>query len=217
MALTAAEAWAGRLAGVSLAEARASWQELDGTAAAEEGGLLFTHHGISGPLAFRISARNAFRMVSKEEPLSLTLSILTGMNAAQIEARLLALLAERPRQQVVSAVRALVPRSLADIIVQLAGLNPESSAAQLSRVGRKLLAGLLHRLPLTIVGREAGTEMVTAGGIPLEEMDPRTMGSRLVPGLFFCGEVLDIDGFTGGFNLQAAWTTGRLAGLAAGR
>lgn len=101
--------------------------------------------------------------------------------------------------------------------MQIAGLNPESAAAQLSREGRKRLAALMDRLPLTIVGREPGTEMVTAGGIPLAEIDPRTMRSRLVPGLFFCGEVLDVDGFTGGFNLQAAWTTGRLAGLAAGR
>ena len=217
MALTAAEAWAGKLAGLSLAEARAAWQEPDGTAATEDGGLLFTHRGISGPLAFRVSARSAFRIVSKKEPLPLSLSILPGMHAGQIETRLLSLLSERPRQQVVSAVRAVVPRSLADVVVQLAGLNPESAAAQLSRDGRKRLAALLDRLPLTIVGREPGTEMVTAGGIPLGEIEPRTMGSRLLPGLFFCGEVLDIDGFTGGFNLQAAWTTGRLAGLAAGR
>jgi predicted flavoprotein YhiN len=87
----------------------------------------------------------------------------------------------------------------------------------LSREGRKRLAVLLEGLPLTIVGREKGTEMVTAGGVRLEEIDPRTMGSRVVPGLFFCGEVLDIDGFTGGYNLQAAWSTGRIAGLAAGR
>jgi predicted flavoprotein YhiN len=138
------------------------------------------------------------------------------MSAAQIETRLLALLAERPRQQVVSAVRVLVPRSLADVVVEKAGVSPGLSAAQLPREGRKRIAALLDRLPITVVGREPGTEMVTAGGIPLAEIDPRTMGSRLVPGLFFCGEVLDIDGFTGGFNLQAAWTTGRLAGLAAG-
>jgi hypothetical protein len=139
------------------------------------------------------------------------------MNAGQIETRLQALLSERPRQQVASAVRAIVPRTVAGVVVHLAGVNPESAAAQLPREGRKRLAALLDRLPLTIVGREAGTEMVTAGGIPLDEIDPRTMGSHLVPGLSFCGEVLDIDGFTGGFNLQAAWTTGHLAGLAAGR
>ena len=68
-----------------------------------------------------------------------------------------------------------------------------------------------------MIGREPGSEMVTAGGIRLDEVTPATMQSRLVPGLYFCGEILDIDGFTGGFNLQAAWSTGWLAGLAAGR
>jgi predicted Rossmann fold flavoprotein len=217
MALAAAEGWAGRCAGLSFAEARAAWREPGGAAATEEGGLLFTHRGISGPLAFRVSARSAFSAISRKQPLALLLSILPGMDAGQIERRLRDLFSERPRQKVVSAVRALVPRSLAEVIVQIAGLDPECAAAQLSRDGRKQLAALLDRLPLTIVGREPGTEMVTAGGIPLGEIDPRTMGSRLVPGLYFCGEVLDIDGFTGGFNLQAAWTTGRLAGLAAGR
>jgi len=75
---------------------------------------------------------------------------------------------------------------------------------------------VLHRIPLTVIGRDTGSEMVTAGGIALEDVDPRTMESRLCPGLYFCGEILDIDGFTGGFNLQAAWSTGHAAGVAAG-
>jgi predicted Rossmann fold flavoprotein len=217
MALAAAEGWPGSLAGVSFAGARAAWKEPDGTSTAEHGSLLFTHRGISGPLAFRVSARCAFRPISRKEPLPLEVSMLPEMNAEEMEKRFMALLTERPRQQVVSAVRALVPRSLAEVIVRAAGIAPETAAAQVSRESRRRLSALLDSLPLSIIGREPGTEMVTAGGIPLAEIDPRSMGSRRVAGLSFCGEILDIDGFTGGFNLQAAWTTGRLAGLAAGR
>ena len=115
-----------------------------------------------------------------------------------------------------SAVRLLIPRSLADVVLSLAGVEPNLSGAQLGREKRKAVAGLVDRLPLTVTGRQKGEEMVTAGGVTLAEVDPRTMESRRVPGLYFCGEVLDIDGFTGGFNLLAAWSTGRLAGLAAG-
>ncbi len=216
-ALAAAEGWAGRLAGLTLRGAGAAWQTEGEPVSREEGDLLFTHHGISGPLAFRVSSRCAFTTISRAAPLRLSISAFSGSRAAEIEARLQALVAGRPRQHVASAVAALVPRSLARVIVERAGLSAELPAAQLSREGRKRVAVLLGGLPLTIIGREKGTEMVTAGGIELEQVDPQTMESRRVPGLFFCGEALDIDGYTGGYNLQAAWSTGRLAGLAAAR
>ena len=97
----------------------------------------------------------------------------------------------------------------------MANISKSAIGSQLDRARRARLCRLIDSLPLAVAGREEGGEIVTAGGIRLEEVDPRTLESRISPGLFFCGEILDIDGFTGGFNLQAAWSTGRLAGLGA--
>jgi predicted flavoprotein YhiN len=85
-------------------------------------------------------------------------------------------------------------------------------AAQLSKEQRKLIVQYFKELPFTVVGRGAGDEFVTAGGVPLNEVNTNTMESKICPGLYFAGEILDIDGFTGGFNLQASWASGRLAG-----
>jgi predicted Rossmann fold flavoprotein len=213
--LKTAEGWPGSLAGLTVHNARLS-VSFDGRKIAREAGdLLFTHRGISGPVAFRISSRCAFLPCSPDNPLELRLSVLPDRTMTDLDASLLAAFSKAPRQQVASAVRALVPRSLADAIVSLAGVDALLPCSQLSREKRKALAAMLDQLTLHVTGTEKGEEMVTAGGIVLSEVDPRTMGSRLVPGLFFCGEVLDIDGFTGGFNLLAAWSTGRRAGLAA--
>ena len=123
-----------------------------------------------------------------------------------IEGRLIAALRERPRQQILSVLCGLMPRRLAQTTLDLAGVATATSASGITRVQRKALVDLMDRLPLTIVDRDRGD---------LAEVDPRSMESRIVPGVFFCGELLDVDGFTGGFNLQAAWSTGRIAGLAA--
>jgi predicted Rossmann fold flavoprotein len=216
-ALSAGESWVGRLAGLTVRGARAAWRLEGEKPGHEKGDLLFTHGGISGPLAFRVSSRCAYTPISRSSPLHLSLQVHPGTHGAELEAGLIGRLADRPRQLAVTAAAAMVPRSLAEVMMELAGLDRGLPGAQLSRDGRKRLAALMASLPVSIVGRGTGTEMVTAGGVRCEEIDPRTMESRLVPGLFFCGEVLDVDGFTGGYNLQAAWSTGRIAGLAAGR
>lgn len=105
-----------------------------------------------------------------------------------------------------------MPKSLAQITCQEAMIPPEKHAVEVSKKDLLRFAEWLKAIPLHVVGRGAGDEFVTAGGIPLSEVDPRTMESRICPGLFFAGELLDVDGYTGGFNLQASWATGRLAG-----
>jgi predicted Rossmann fold flavoprotein len=216
-ALTAAERWLPDIAGVTIPQARATAQFEGRRAADEEGGLLFTHRGISGPLAFRISSRCAFLPIDRERPLRVTLRPVPGLFPGAAEAGLEQAAAAHPRQAVLTALGRWVPRSLGVALLGLAGVDPAAPCGQLSRRGRQAVAGLLCGLPITVTGREQGSEMVTAGGVQLDEVTPATMQSRLVPGLFFAGEILDVDGFTGGFNLQAAWSTGRLAGLAAGR
>ena len=214
--LETAETWPGTLAGLSIKDARMIAVQDGRTVAEERGDLVFTHRGLSGPGAFRISSRCAFLQVSPRAPLALSLSLTSCASQAEVEKLLLGSMAARPRQQVSSAVRTLLPRSLADAVISLAGVDPATQGSQLDREARKRLAGLLHRIPLTVTGRDKGAEMVTAGGVDLAEVHPATMESRLSPGVYFCGEILDIDGFTGGFNLQAAWSTGHAAGLAAG-
>jgi hypothetical protein len=214
-ALVAQEKWPGTVAGLTLRQARLSARFQGKKLAVETGDMLFTHTGVSGPLAFRISSRSAFLDFSAASPLQLELSPLPDRKPPEIEATLLQAVTRSPHQRVAEAVRQLVPRSLAEAIVDLAGIDPLMPCSHLGREARKGIERLVERLPITVIGREKGNEMVTAGGIVLSEVDPRSMESRLVPGLFFCGEVLDIDGFTGGFNLLAAWSTGRCAGLAA--
>ncbi len=213
-ALVTAEAWPARIAGLTLPSARLLAFDGKRRIADERGSLLFTHTGISGPLAFRISSRCAFFPFSREAPLRLVLKVLPDLGRGSIDAAIIAAARDRPRLQAASALRALVPRSLASELPGLAGVEPSTPLGQLSRASRTALVSLLDQLPLNATGTRPGAEMVTAGGISLDEVDPRTMESRIVPGLYFCGEVLDIDGYTGGYNLQAAWSTGHCAGLA---
>ena len=114
-----------------------------------------------------------------------------------------------------AVLRSLVPRSLASLVLETERILPTRQASQVNREDRAAIVRNLDEVPLTVTAAQHEGEIVTAGGIELHLVEQRTMESRIVPRLFFCGEVLDIDGFTGGFNLQAAWTTGRLAGLGA--
>jgi predicted Rossmann fold flavoprotein len=214
-ALITRDPWPGSLAGLSLIDARIRAVFEGRDAADERGDLVFTHSGISGPLAFRISSRAAYIPFSAGSPLECVLSAAPDLTATAIEAVLTEFFASRPRASAVSGLRKALPKSLAEAVFGLAGLDPETPCSRVKRGERRALARLAAGTPLAVVSREPGGEIVTAGGVSLDQIGQKTMASRLVPGLFFCGEVLDIDGFTGGFNLQACWTTGRLAGLGA--
>jgi predicted flavoprotein YhiN len=111
----------------------------------------------------------------------------------------------------------LLPKSLSEILGELVGIDVSKNAGDLSKKEITRIVSWLKSVPLTVVGRGAGDEFVTAGGVNLHEVNPATMESKICPGLFFAGEILDVDGFTGGFNLQASWATGRLAGLSAAK
>lgn len=214
-ALVTAERWPGEVSGLTLPDARISARFQGRTVADERGSLLFTHRGISGPLAFRISSRCAFLPYDARQPLELALSIFPDDGSADLARRLDAALARSPRRSVAAVLRTLVPRSLAALVLERLRIPPARPAAHVSRGDRTALVAALGEVSLTVTAAQGEGEIVTAGGIELHLVEQRTMESRIVPRLFFCGEVLDIDGFTGGFNLQAAWTTGRLAGLGA--
>jgi len=214
-ALVTAERWPSEVSGLTLPDARLRARFQGRAVADERGSLLFTHRGISGPLAFRISSRCAFLPYDGRQPLELTLSIFPDDGLPELARRLDAALARHPRQSVSAVLRGLVPRSLASLVLEKERILPTRQAAQVSRDDRARLVQAIGEVPLTVTAAQHEGEIVTAGGIELHLVEQRTMESRIVPRLFFCGEVLDIDGFTGGFNLQAAWTTGRLAGLGA--
>ncbi len=214
-ALATTERWPANLAGLTLRDARVVARLGSRTVADERGSLLFTHRGISGPLAFRISSHAAFLRYGAAAPLQLQVSLYPEGDEATLERRVDEALARHPRRTVAAAMRGVVPRSMVPIVLEQAGVPGGRRTVQATREERRALARALLGIGLSVVGAEAEGEIVTAGGIELHLVEQKTMESRIVPGLFFCGELLDIDGFTGGYNLQAAWTTGRLAGLGA--
>jgi predicted Rossmann fold flavoprotein len=178
------------------------------------GSFLFTHFGYSGPVVL-----DASRHVARAEgPVTVQASFLPAFTAETFEAELLAEAGREPRRSALSALRARLPESLAWELVAFAAVPPDRALGQLRREERRALARAVceYELPVTGVMGYKKAE-VTAGGVPLAEVDPRTMESRLAPGLYLAGEILDVDGRLGGYNFQWAWSTGWVAGRGAAR
>ena len=178
----------------------------------EFGELLFTHFGVSGPLILSASSKICRKLA--EKPLSLSIDLKPALTMEQLDARLLRDFEQEKNRQFKNSLSQLYPARLADMIVRLSEIEPEKPVNSISREERARIVCLTKNLPLTITGtRDYNEAIITQGGIRVREIDPSTMESKLVPGLFFAGEVLDLDAMTGGFNLQIAWSTGYLAGI----
>lgn len=181
------------------------------------GPLLFTHWGLSGPAILKLSAWGARLLHDVDYRFEAAVDWLPGLKLDEIDAGL-AHCGEANARKAVSGARPWansLPRRLWERLVQTAQIAPETRWAELGRKPRRRLAELLKDTRLAVDGKSTyKEEFVTCGGVPLPEVDMKTMQSKVCPGLHLAGEVLDIDGVTGGFNFQAAWTTGRLAGLA---
>ena len=176
----------------------------------ELGEMMFTHFGVTGPLVLSASAhmRSAAR-----GPYRLEIDLKPGLRDEQLDARLLRDFEKNKNKQFQNALDALAGRSMIPVLVRRSGIPPMLPVHSVTRQQRQGLLRLLKAFPLTVTGpRPLSEAIVTAGGVSVEEVDPRTMRSKRVPGLFFAGEVLDVDAYTGGFNLQIAWSTGHLAG-----
>jgi len=191
---------------------------IEGRKAAETSGdVLFTHYGLSGPAILRLS-RDAVAALEARQPGEVRLDLFPALDDTALDARLLGLLAGHPRQRMHNLLGELLPERLIPILLGLAEIAPEMAGGQLPAASRRRLRGLLKGLPLRVTGQRGFKEaIVTAGGVETHEVDPRTLGSRRVRGLYLAGEVLDIDADTGGFNLQAAFSTGWVAGHTAAR
>ena len=181
----------------------------------EQGELLFTHFGLSGPLILSASVHmRAF----ESQHYRVIIDLKPALDEATLDARLLRELGESPNRNVLHVLETLVPRSMAPVLAELCGLPGEEKANSVTRPQRRRLLEQLKGLTVDIKGpRPVEEAIVTAGGVKTTQVNPTTMESKLVTGLYFAGELLDVDGYTGGFNLQIAWSTGHAAGEAAGR
>ncbi len=204
------------LAGLSVPSAELTLQA--GTEKLTQSGpLLVTHWGLSGPAVLKLSAWGARVLHPHRYQVPLRLDWLPGVNAEQLRQHLLALKQQQPRRQVASAAPVDLPKRLWQRLVAAAEISPERTWAEVSKRSLHALWQELKRGEFQIAGKGLfKEEFVTCGGVSLQEIDFKTMASRCCPGLHVAGEVLDIDGVTGGFNFQSAWTTGWLAGQALG-
>ena len=211
--LVASESWVGELAGLSLKNVRLSAKCQGKVVYSEQGEMLFTHFGISGPLTLEMSSH---LIACPPETWRVTLDLKPALTPEQLEARLLRDFAQMSRKQFSNLLPGLLPGKLADIFPRLLGIPGVKPVHQISREERQRLKTLLKELPLPISGiRPIEEAIVTRGGIPVKEISPATMESKLAPGLYFAGEMIDVDAHTGGFNLHIAFSTGALAGKSA--
>ena len=175
----------------------------------ELGEMLFTHFGFSGPLILEASCH----LPEGDRPFSLSLDLKPGLTRDQLDARLLRDLEAGGKKQLKNMLPGLLPVSLADIFPGLCGVSGETLCSQVTTAQRDRIVSCLKELPLKVKGRRPLAEaVVTRGGVCVKEVNPATMESRLVSGLYFAGEILDVDAHTGGYNLQIAFATGALAG-----
>lgn len=179
----------------------------------EQGEMLFTHFGLSGPLILSASAH--MRDYQKER-YTVEIDLKPALDEPTLDARLLREFGENTNRAFHNVLEHLAPRLLVPVLVELSGIPAETQCNAVTREQRRGLVQLLKGLRIAVKGpRPVEEAIVTTGGVKVSEIDPKTMGSKLVPGLFFAGEVIDVDAYTGGFNLQIAWCTGHAAGAAA--
>jgi hypothetical protein len=204
--------WLRGLAGVSVGSVEAS---VAGTRLRERGPLLVTHWGLSGPVILRLSAWGARALHGLNYQFPLQINWLPQLHADAIAAELKARQAAQPARLVVNVPVTPLPLRLWEQLVLAAGIARDTRWAALSRAAQHQLVQQLIRTEFQVTGKSLNQdEFVTCGGVRLGEVNFKTMESKIWPGLFFAGELLDIDGITGGFNFQAAWTTGWIAGKA---
>jgi predicted Rossmann fold flavoprotein len=205
--------WLRELSGLAV-EARVSVPE---TKLGEQAPLLITHMGLSGPAVLRLSAWGARELHGINYNFPLLVNWLPALNEEQVSAALHTRRADFPARLVVNTPIAPLPARLWEKLVLASGVDPATRWSALSRAAQHALVQTLTRTRFEVTGKSLNKdEFVTCGGVPLNEVDLKAMQSRVCPGLFFAGELLDIDGITGGFNFQAAWTTGWIAGRAMG-
>ena len=207
------EEWPKGLSGLTLKNVTLSAKKGKKKLFFELGEMLFTHFGISGPLVLSLSAKITGEPL---EDIGLQLDLKPGLTQEQLLARLDRDIAQAPRKQLQSLLHGLEPKALSPILALQAGVAEETPCYQLNDRQKQALAQAVKGLPLRPKAlRPVEEAIITRGGVSVKEVDPHTMESKLVKGLYFAGEMLDVDAVTGGYNLQIAFSTGALAGHSA--
>ena len=179
----------------------------------EFGEMLFTHFGVSGPIILSLSKCVAEAFARGAQDVELSIDLKPALDKDKLDARLQRDFTQYSRKQMPNGMKDLLPQRLIAPVLDQAFIDEEKFVNQLSRAERRRLVDVLKAFTVPITGtRPIAEAIVTAGGVSLKEIDPKTMESKLIKGLFFAGEVMDIDGYTGGYNLQAAFSTGYAAG-----
>lgn len=214
VSLKSREKWPNHCSGISLPGAQA-WIDAPRRRSVCSGDLLFTHTGVSGPVILDLS-REAVPMLRAQSEVSIRINLMPHVAAPEWQRRFDEWQQKLGRRRIGHVLDAHFPSRLADVLVDLADIPRHQTASRLSREHRDRLVDLLTGLPLTVVGHGGFDEaIVTRGGVSLRDVEPRTLESRKTKGLYFAGEVLDLDGPCGGYNLQWAFSSGRLAGRSA--
>jgi len=217
--LVTEESWVKQLQGLSLKNVAASSFTAAGKKINEDfGELLFTHFGLSGPIILSMSRDIGTYIYHQREKVRLKIDLKPALSMEKLDERLLRDLEKYSRRQFKNGLNDLLPQKMIPVFIELSGIDPDKPCHQISRGERHEIVEILKNLTVTITGtRPIAEAIVTAGGINVKEVNPKTMESKLVKGLYFAGEVLDVDGYTGGYNLQAAFSTGYIAGKNAAR
>lgn len=177
----------------------------------EFGEMLFTHFGVSGPVV--LSASSYAAKIIKKTPLRMDIDLKPALSKEQLDARILRDFDEAKNKQFKNSLNHLFPAKLIPVMIERSGIDPEKQVNEVTAEERKRLVDLTKAFSVTLTGLRGYNEaIVTQGGVNVKEVNPSTMESKKLQGLYFAGEVLDLDGVTGGFNLQIAWSTGMLAG-----
>ena len=182
------------------------------------GEMLFTHYGLSGPIILSASAiliryKNIEKLL-KSNKIKIFIDLKPALDEEKLDNRILRDFEELRNKQFKNSLEKLLPRKMINTIIEIIGINPEKRINEITKEERKKLVKILKNFELNINGfRKIEEAIITKGGINVKEINPRTMESKIIKGLYFAGEIIDLDAFTGGFNLQIAWSTGYVAGL----
>lgn len=209
--MTTADGWAQMMQGLSLRNVEVTIFDGKKELYREFGEMMFTHFGVTGPLI--LTASCSVQKKLKAHPLQLYIDLKPALSEQQLDARILREFDAAKNKQFKNVLGTLFPSKMIPVMMERSGIPPEKAVHDISREERKALVTLTKQFPLTLTGlRDYNEAIITRGGVTVKDVNPSTMESKKVRGLYFAGEVLDLDAVTGGYNLQIAWATGHAAG-----